>query len=87
MSETRTPTETLAAGYAASGESPRAARRRRELAATYRPNPRLDGLLALRERDPAAFARVTSPLDVIALGSYQAAKQAYKEVNGGSDDE
>ncbi len=87
MADTRTPTQTLVAGYAAGGESPRAARRRRELAATYRPNPRLDQLLALLERDPAAFARATLPLDVISLGSYQVAKQAHKEVNGAGNDE
>ncbi len=69
------PVTSLARGYAAPGDetAARAARRRRALAATYRPDRRLDTLLALRASDPAAYARAVDPTTRIALGSYLAA--------------
>jgi len=78
------PAATLSAGYASSAD-PKAARRRRSLAATYRPDPGLDWLLALRDRDPAAYARAVDPATRIALGIYQAAQAAHEEVQRDSN--
>ena len=55
----------------------RAERRRRSLAATFRPDPQLEGLLALRRRDPAGFRLAIDPQFLMALGIYQAAKEAH----------
>ena len=78
----RTPAQTLARGYATPGPeaTARADRRRRELAATYRPDEGRDRLLTLRGRDPAAYARIADPMTTISLGSYRAAKAAHEEV-------
>lgn len=83
----RTPAQMLRDGYATPGPEAqrRAVRRQRDLAATYRPDPGLDRLLALRETDPQAYARSADPMTTIALGSYQAAKAAHKEVHDASD--
>ncbi len=74
-----TPTETLAAAFAANTDDPRAARRRRELAATFRPNAEMEHLLTLKQADPARFERAVTPMLRMSLGSYQTAKQAYQE--------
>ncbi len=87
MTDTRTPAETLAAGYAASGEDPRAARRRRELAATYRPNAEMEQLLTLKQTDPARFEKVVTPGLLMSLGSYQTAKQAHQEEHADDRDD
>jgi len=78
----RTPAQIIRDAYATPGPEAvqRMDRRRRELAATYRPDARLDRLLALRDRDPAAYARVADPTTTISLGSYQAARAAHEEV-------
>ncbi len=76
------PVASLARGYANPGPdaTARADRRRRDLAATYRPDERLDALLVLRDHDPAAFARIADPTITITLGSYAVAKAAFEEV-------
>jgi len=78
----RTPAQTIHAGYATPGPEAvqRMDRRRRDLAATYRPDERLDALLALRAADPAAYARIADPTTTIGLGSYAVAKAAHEEV-------
>jgi len=78
----RTPAQTLRDGYATPGPeaTARADRRRRDLAATYRPDERLDRLMALRASDAAAYARIADPTITISLGSYQAARAAHEEV-------
>jgi len=72
---------TIASGYATPGPeaTARADRRRRDLAATYRPDERLDRLLALRASDPTAYARIADPTTTISLGSYAVAKAAHEE--------
>jgi len=76
------PVATIASGYA--NPSPeataRADRRRRDLAATYRPDEGRDRLLTLRDRDPAAYARIADPMTTIGLGLYAVAKAAFEEV-------
>jgi len=76
------PVATITRAYATPGPEAvqRADRRRRDLAATYRPDERLDRLLALRDRDPAAYARIADPMTTIGLGSYAVAKAAHEEV-------
>jgi len=83
----RTPAQTLRDGYATPGPeaTARADRRRRELAATYRPDEGRDRLLALRDRDPAAYARIADPMTTIGLGSYAVAKAAHEEVQRDSN--
>ena len=83
----RTPAQRLRDGYATPGRdaTARADRRRRDLAATYRPDERLDQLLALREHDPAAYARIADPTITISLGSYAVAKAAHEEVQRDSN--
>ncbi len=82
MSKTRTPTETLAAAFAAGTADPRAARRRRELAATFRPNAEMEHLLTLKQADPARFEKAVTPGLLMSLGSYQAARAAWQEEHG-----
>ena len=78
----RTPAQTIRDGYATPGPeaTARADRRRRDLAATYRPDARLDRLRALRASDPTAYARIADPTITISLGSYAVAKAAFEEV-------
>jgi len=72
------PAATLSAGYASSAD-PKAARRRRSLAALWQRDDRLDALLALRDRDRAAFEKMVDPGLRTALGTYTIAKAAYEE--------
>ena len=83
----RTPAQTLRDAYATPGPEAvqRTDRRRRDLAATYRPDERLDRLLALRASDPAAYARIADPTITISLGSYAVAKAAHQEVQRDSN--
>ena len=76
------PVATITSGYATPSPeaTARADRRRRELAATYRPDEGRDRLLTLRGRDPAAYARIADPTTTISLGSYAVAKAAHEEV-------
>ncbi len=80
----RTHMQRLADAHATSPD-PKAARRRRERAATYRPSPELDRLIELRdserERDRALFDRIITPATRMALGTYEAAKAAHAEEN------
>ncbi len=87
MSETRTPTETLAAAYAGGADDPRAARRRRALAATFRPNAEMEHLLTLKQTDPARFEKAATPGLLMRLGSYQTAKQAHQEEHADDRDD
>jgi len=83
----RTPAQTIRDGYATPGReaTARADRRRRELAATYRPDERLDRLLVLRAADPQGYARIADPTITISLGSYAVAKAAHEEVQRDSN--
>ena len=58
-------------------DDPPRARRGRDarVAATYRPDDRMERLLALRQRDPAAFDKLPSGTK-LSLGYYVAAKEA-----------
>ena len=82
MSNT-TPAGRLRDAYAATQparDEERAQRRRQRLAADYRPSPFLDGVLALKERDPANYDRLSISTRMDAAG-YAESKQAHEEVN------
>lgn len=78
------PTDTLTKGYAALAQDLDRQRTAR-LAATYKLNTRMEKLIALRQADPAAFAR----LDVsarVAVGYYEGSKQAAEQMEADHDD-
>ncbi len=79
------PTQMIADAYAANTDDPRAARRRRDLGATFRPNAEMEQLLALKRADPARFEKVATPGLLMSMGSYQATKEAHQEVYGDDD--
>ncbi len=79
-----TPLETLSRGYQASTEV--GAKRRRKIAASFRVDPRSERILELKQRDPAAYARLDSATRT-SVAMYEQAKQVAAEVNGGNHDE
>ncbi len=62
-------------------EPPRNKRRLRSLAETYKPDEQYEEILRIRQEDPALFRTLVTPSMRMALGSYEAAKAAYEEVN------
>jgi hypothetical protein len=64
----------IAAGHAASNKR-NAERRRRKVARGFKPSEQMERLLALRDRDPQAFATIGVGLRT-AAGQYERTKQA-----------
>ncbi len=79
MADQPTPYERLRQALADSPD-PKQQRRLESIARAYTPNALYDRLLALAQREPATFARVTTPTVRMALGQYQACKAAYEEI-------
>ncbi len=78
---TTTPVTAAERLRAAFEEAPPDTRRLRSLASTYTPDERYEHLLRLRHDDPALFATLATPMTRMALGSYEAAKAAFEEIN------
>ncbi len=82
----KTAEQRLSDAYAASPVTTAGDRRQRDLAATYRPDPTMERLIALRDSeradDRALFARTITPTLRMSLGSYEIAKRAHQEEHG-----
>ena len=57
----------------------RRSRRLESIAKSYRPNPNMEKLIALRTEDPATFKKLMSPSRRIELAQYESVKQAYMD--------
>lgn len=79
-----TPNARMAAGYLAADDQ-RAREQTAQLAAEFRPDPRLERLIRLRQTDPKGFARF-GPETTIALGYYESRRTA-AGYEGASDDD
>ncbi len=77
------PIETMTQGYAASTRDLDAARKAK-IAREFRPSPRVEQLLVLRDRDPAAFARMGTTVQ-ISVGHYELGRTAAGYTPEGDD--
>ncbi len=78
------PFEILSGGYAASTVADD--KRKRKIAASFRPNPHYERVLELKQRDPAAYAKLDTAT-TMGAAMYEQAKQIAEEVNDGDSDE
>lgn len=78
------PIETITQGYAATTRDLDAARKAK-LAREFQPSPRMEQLLVLRDRDPAAYTRMGASVQ-ISVGHYELGRTAAGYTPEGDED-